>query len=141
MVVAGAGLPRAAEVAGAKWVEVKQLQNEETLRMVQQIHPLGVGELSTILLAKEIHAATALLDDYSARTLAKAEGLKVQGTVGLPEPPHLRGHLSDLRTAFMQLLAPSYIEKRLLDLLLRTFGAASALVRLRAGETHNELEE
>ncbi len=63
VVVAGAGLPGAAEVAGAKWVEVKQLQNQEGLRAAQERHPLGVGELSTILLAKEIHADTVLLDD------------------------------------------------------------------------------
>jgi len=103
--VAGAGLPGAAEVAGAKWIEVKQLQNQERLQAAQERHPLGVGELSTILLAKEIHADTVLLDDYRARTLAKGEGLQVRGSVGVLETFYLRGHLPDLRAAFRQLLA------------------------------------
>ena len=51
VVVAGAGLPGAAEVTRAKWVEVKQLQNQEEFRSTQQRYALGMGELSTILLA------------------------------------------------------------------------------------------
>ena len=122
VVVAGAALPGAAEVAGAKWVEVKRLQNQEGLQAAQERHPLGVGELSTILLAKEIHADTVLLDDYRARTLAKGEGLQVRGSVGLLETFYLRGHLPDVRAAFKQLLAHSYIDPRLLDLRLRSLG-------------------
>ena len=70
VVVSGAGMPGAAEVARAKWIEVMQLQNQAELRAAQESHPLGVGELSTILLAKELHANTVLLDDYNARKLA-----------------------------------------------------------------------
>ncbi len=120
--MAGAGLPGAAEVARAKWIEVKQLQNQAELRAAQERHSLGVGELSTILLAKEVHANTVLLDDYNARKLAKGEGLQVRGSVGLLETFYVRGHLTDLRAAFRQLLAHSYIDQRLLDLRLRALG-------------------
>jgi len=51
VVVSGAGLPGASEVAGAKWIEVKQLQDRAVLLAAQQQHALGVGELSTILVA------------------------------------------------------------------------------------------
>jgi uncharacterized protein len=122
VVVAGSGLPGAAEIAGAEWVEVRDLLDQEGLRTAQERHPLGVGELSTILLAKEIDADTVLLDDYRARNLAKAEGLRVRESVGLLETVHLRGHSTDLRAAFTQLLAHSYIEKQLLDLRLRSLG-------------------
>ncbi len=122
VVVAGAGLPGAAEVARAKWIEVKQLQNQEELRAAQERHPLGVGELSTILLAKEVHANTVLLDDYNARKLAKGEGLQVRGSVGLLETFYLRGQLTDLRAVFRRLLANSYVDQRLLDLRLRALG-------------------
>ena len=67
VVVSGAGLPGAAEVSTAKWIEVKQLQNQAELRAAQESHPLGLGELSTILLAKELHVNTVLLDDYNSR--------------------------------------------------------------------------
>ncbi len=122
VVVSGAGLPGASEVARAEWIEVKQLQNQAELLAAQERHALGVGELSTILLAKEVHANTVLLDDYNARRLAKTEGLQVRGTVGLLETFYLRGYLTDLHAVFRQLLAHSYIDQRLLDLRLRSLG-------------------
>ena len=122
VVVAGAGLPGASEVENAEWIEVKKLQNQADLLAAQQKYGLGLGELSTILLAKEIHATAALLDDYNARKLAKAEGLHVRGSVGLLETFYRRGHLSDLRGAFQQLLGHSYIDQRLLDLRLQALG-------------------
>jgi uncharacterized protein len=83
VVVAGAGLPGATEVANAKWVEVRNLQNQADLLAAQQNYALGVGELSTILLGKELRVDAVLLDDYKARKLATAEGLQVRGSVGL----------------------------------------------------------
>jgi predicted nucleic acid-binding protein len=92
------------------------------LSAAQEKYTLGVGELSTILLGKEIQANALLLDDYNARKLARAEGFQVQGSVGLLETFYLKGHLTDLRAAFRQLLARSYIDQRLLDLRLRALG-------------------
>ena len=85
MVVAGAGLPGSSEVEKAEWIEVKPLQNQADLLTAQQKFPLGAGELSTILLGKELGADIVLLDDYDARKLAKAERLQVRGSVGLLE--------------------------------------------------------
>jgi hypothetical protein len=42
--------------------------------------------------------------------------------VGLLETFYLGSHLTDLRAAFRQLLAHSYIDQRLLDLRLRALG-------------------
>ena len=100
VVVAGAGLPGATEVANAKWVEVRNLQNQADLLAAQQNYALGVGELSTILLGKELHANAVLLDDYKARKLATAEGLQVRGSVGLLETLYLRGYLTDFVLPF-----------------------------------------
>ncbi|MGO8789905.1 MAG: DUF3368 domain-containing protein [Terriglobia bacterium] len=122
VVISGAGLPGAPEVAAAEWVEVKQLQNPAALLAAQEEYALGVGELSTILLGKEIHADVLLLDDYTARKLARAEGFQVRGTLGLLESFYVAGHLTDVRAAFRELLAHSYIDKRLLDLRLRALG-------------------
>jgi len=122
VVVAGAGLPGATEVANAKWVEVRNLQNQADLLAAQQNYALGVGELSTILLGKELHASAVLLDDYKARKLATAEGLQVRGSVGLLETFYLRGYLTDLRATFRQLLTDSYIDQRFLDRRLRALG-------------------
>jgi len=122
VVGSGAGLPGASEVAKAEWIEVKQLKNQADLLVAQEKYALGVGELSTILLGKEMQAAALLLDDYNARKLARAEGFQVRGSLGLLETFYLRGDLTDLRAAFRQLLAHSYIDQRLLDLRLRALG-------------------
>jgi predicted nucleic acid-binding protein len=122
VVVSGAGLPGAVEVGKAEWIEVRQLQNQADLLAAKEKYALGVGELSTILLGKEINANAVLLDDYNARKLATAQGLQVRGSVGLLETFYLQGHLTDLRAAFRQLQAQSYIDQRLLDLRLRALG-------------------
>ena len=93
VVVVGAGLPRAAEVANAAWIDVKPLQNQADLLTAQEAYPLGLGEISTILLADEIP-----LDDYNAGKLARAEGFHVRGSFGLLEAFYTRGELTDLRT-------------------------------------------
>ena len=54
VVVVGTGLPGAAEVSNAKWIEVKQLQNPASLLAAQQKQALGLGEISTILLANSV---------------------------------------------------------------------------------------
>lgn len=123
VVIAGAGLPGASEVSKTEWIEVKAIQNPGGLSSAQRKHGLRPGEMSTILLAKELGANLVLLDDYRARKLAKAEGLGILGTVGLLESFYLRRYLTDLRSAFQKLLTHNvYIDQRLLDRRLRSLG-------------------
>lgn len=123
VVIAGAGLPEAAEVSNAEWIEVKPIQNPVVLHSAQQTHALGLGEMSTLLLGKELGANFVLLDDYKARKLAKTEGLQILGSVGLLEAFYARGYLTDLRTCFRQLITHNvYIDRRLLDRRLRALG-------------------
>jgi uncharacterized protein len=123
VVVAGAGLPGASEVSKSEWIEVKPLRNPAGLYSTQRRYGLGPGEMSTILLAKEMGANPVLLDDYRARKLAKAEGLEILGSVGLLETFYLRRYLTDLGSAFRQLLVhKAYIDQRLLDRRLRSLG-------------------
>jgi predicted nucleic acid-binding protein len=122
-VVAGKGLPGATEVAGAVWIERGELEDPATLAMARNQYPLGPGESSAILLAKECRADAVLLDDHQARQLAKREGLTVLGTVGLLEAFYVRGHLPDLGATFQKLLAENvYIDKRLLGRRLKLLG-------------------
>jgi hypothetical protein len=123
VVIAGAGLPGASEVTESDWIEVKQLQNRAALLTAPSRFRLGAGELSTILLAKELAAEVVLLDDHMARTAARAEALAVQGSVGLLETFYRRGYLPDLRASFQLLLVHNvYIDRRLLDRRLQSFG-------------------
>jgi len=125
VVIAGAGLPGASEVSKAEWIEVKAVQNPAGLYSAQRKYGLGPGEMSTILLGKELSPNPVLLDDYRARKLAKAEGPEILGSVGLLETFYLRRYLTDLRSAFQQLLTHNvYIDQRLLDRRLRALGLA-----------------
>ena len=100
VVVAGAGLPGARQVASSAWIEVTPIQNQSALMAAQTKFGLGLGELSTIVLGKEIHADAVILDDFKARELAKTEGLQIRGTVGVLETLYRQGHLVDLRALF-----------------------------------------
>jgi len=123
VVVAGTGLPGAQQVAASAWIEVTPIQNRAALLAAQTKSSLGVGELSTIVLSKEIHADAVILDDFKARKLAKDEGLQVRGTVGVLENLYRRCHLADLRAAFQQLLVHEvYIDRRLLNRRLHALG-------------------
>ena len=102
---------------------MKQLQNPTDLFSAQQRYPLGLGEMSTILLAKDLAANLVLLDDYKARRLAKAEGLEILGCVEVLEAFYALGHLTDLRAYFQELITHNvYIHKRLLDRRFRALG-------------------
>jgi predicted nucleic acid-binding protein len=122
VVYSGAGLPGASEVAKSAWIEVKQLHNQTALSAAYHKSSLGLGELATIFLGKELRADELLLDDHSARVLAKAEGLQVRGSIGLLEAFFHRGLVRDLRSVFKQLLSHSvYIDRRLLNRRLQLF--------------------
>jgi predicted nucleic acid-binding protein len=43
VVISGAGLPGASEVAKAEWIEVRQLQNQLDLIAAQESYALGIG--------------------------------------------------------------------------------------------------
>lgn len=116
VVVSGAGLAGAAETSKSAWIEVRQIKQPADLTVAQSRFGLGAGELSTIILAKELHADLVILDDLGARKLAKKEGLKVQGIVGLLEGALQKGHIGDLRLIYEQLLkSGSYLDRTLLN--------------------------
>jgi predicted nucleic acid-binding protein len=123
VVMAGAGLPGSSEVSKAGWIEVKGIQNPAGLYSAQRKYGLGPGEMSSILLAKELGANPVLLDDYRARKVAMAEGLGILGSIGLLEAFYRQRYLTDLRSVFQELLTHNvYIDRRLLDRRLRALG-------------------
>ena len=59
VVVSGAGFPGAVETSSSAWIQVRQISNAGTLAAAQARS--GLGELSTIVLAKEIQADLVIL--------------------------------------------------------------------------------
>lgn len=122
VVINGAGLPGSAETQQAGWIRVAQLANPTQLAAWQNQHSLGAGELSTILLAKEIQADVALMDERRARLLAKSESVPVLGTVGLLELSYRRGEIADLRLVYQTMLAQgAHVDRRILNRSLASF--------------------
>jgi predicted nucleic acid-binding protein len=105
VVIAGAGLPGAIQVAGAEWIQVTPVRDSAAVQSALEKTGLGAGELSAIILAQEVQADLLLMDEWRARRYATAEGLAVQGCVGILETLYRRSVLTDLRTAYIRLLA------------------------------------
>jgi predicted nucleic acid-binding protein len=85
VVIAGAGLPGAAQVSCAPWIDVIPIQNVETLSGALKTTGLGVGELSTVVLAAELSADLVPIDERRARRYAAGKGLSVMGCVRMLE--------------------------------------------------------
>ncbi len=121
VVPSGAQLPGSAETSAASWIRVQQVKRAADATSAQRRLGLGLGELSTLILAKEIGADLILLDDLAARRLAQREGFRVQGTLGVLEACFRRGYLSDLRQAYELMLKRGvYLDRALLNLSLES---------------------
>jgi predicted nucleic acid-binding protein len=116
IVVAGSGLPGAGQIAEAKWIEVCPVSAAAAVAEAVQRTGLGAGEVSAVILAKEVTAGLTLIDERRAREYAKGEGLEVIGCVGILESLHRHGLLADLRGAYARLLDHEFrIDKRVLQ--------------------------
>lgn len=120
--VIGAGRPGASEIQNASWVEVKSLTNTTQFAQWRSQHGLGAGETATILLAQELSANLAIIDERTARGLATSVGLNVMGCVGILESAARKYLITDLRGVYHQLLASgTYIDRRILNRSLTSF--------------------
>lgn len=117
--VNGAGLPGSDEVQQASqsgWIRVKSIADSEQLTTSRTHYNLGAGELATIILAREIQADFALMDERRARNLALSEGVNVLGSIGIIELGYQKGEVSELRHIYHKLLSSgAYINSKLLN--------------------------
>ena len=65
--MAGAGLAGAANTSSSPWIEVRQIKNPADLTQAKLRFGLGIGELSTMILAKEVQADLIIFDDLYAK--------------------------------------------------------------------------
>ncbi len=117
-----AGRGGAELIASAEWISIESLHSSAQLASWEREYRLGIGELSTLLLAQQLKANIAIIDERKARVLARQLGIPVVGTIGLLEESFRRRIISDLRSAYVKLLETgTYIDQRLLNSSLRTF--------------------
>jgi uncharacterized protein len=116
IVVAGAGRPAAEAIKTATWIQVTPVKDTARLEQWQQTYRLGAGELATVLLAQELAADLAIIDERAARLLAAQHRVKVIGCVGVLEAGHRQGRVKDLRAIYEQMLAQGvHIDRRILN--------------------------
>ena len=120
--VAGAGRPGANDVQGAPWIEAKSCSNATRFTQWRSQYGLGMGETATILLAQELSANLALIDERTARGLATSLGINVMGCIGILESAARKNLVTDLRGTYQQLLASgTYIDRAILNRSLASF--------------------
>jgi len=113
--VTGAGLWGAAEVAKAAWVRVKAAEGDLKIAWEDR-GGLGAGDVSTILLAKQLKADVALIDDRKARAFAWKHGVTPLGCIGILQDAFLAGLVTDLRKAYQLLLGSgAYVDRRIVE--------------------------
>lgn len=102
--VAGRDLPGGREVKKADWIQVVKERSPMDQPLEEACEGLGDGERCSILLAKALAADLVLLDEWKARRVARNAGLSVVGCLGVLELGARRGIISDLRSAYRDLL-------------------------------------
>jgi predicted nucleic acid-binding protein len=123
VVIKGAGRSGSAETAQASWIQVAALADPTQLPAWRGQYNLGAGEVSTILLAKELSAHLTLIDERKARTLAASEGLIVSGSIAVLERGYRKKYVTDLRQTYLDLLAAKiWIDKKVLKQSLANLG-------------------
>ena len=123
VVVKGARRSGSDETARAGWIQVVSLANPTLVPAWQSTYNLGAGEVSTVLLAKELPASVVLIDERKARRLAASEGLALSGSIAVLENGHVRGFVDDLRQTYSDLLAAKiWIDREILNWSLASMG-------------------
>jgi predicted nucleic acid-binding protein len=113
--VAGEGLAGALQIATASWIQVRAPGKMVPVAVAQAQSVLGAGELSTIVLARELSADLTIMDDRQARRLAEKQGLVVFGCVGVLETAFRHGLITGLTAAYRKLIASeAYINPEIL---------------------------
>jgi predicted nucleic acid-binding protein len=114
--VSGAGMAGSSEIAKATWIEVRPVNDPEELERAKIESGLGLGELSTILLAPDLNADLILIDELKARKEARKRRLVHVGCVGVLEDAFQTGLLKDLRAEYRQLIATrAFVSRQIVD--------------------------
>lgn len=104
------------EIRRAKWALPRNCSSHQTYLKWRKEFGLGAGETAVILLAKELGADLALIDERLARLLAARFGIRVMGSIGILETSFRRNLVPDLRAAYKQLIANgTFIDRAILN--------------------------
>ena len=81
VVVRGEGEPGSREVGEADWIKIHHVKDQLAVELLRET--LDAGESEAIVLAQELNAKYAILDDGLARRKARLIKLRLVGTLGV----------------------------------------------------------
>jgi uncharacterized protein len=109
------------EVSESNWIEVISVQDELAVEVL--LDELDRGEAETIVLARELNAAWALMDEKKGRRKLTAMGIPKVGTVGLLLKGKQSGYLDHLQPYLEQLRQEGFsLSQKVMDDALRQAG-------------------
>ncbi len=98
----GAGLPGAAEIRQAPWIEIRTCQNMVLINLLSQ--ELDPGESEAIALALEIHADFILMDEDLGRKIALRYHLQPLGVLGILLRAKKEGYILEVKPCLDDLI-------------------------------------
>jgi predicted nucleic acid-binding protein len=107
VVVEGAGLPGAAGVAAAGWLEVVDIPADDLVYAALRT-AVDSGEAAAIALAARTHADVVLIDDRAGRLAATQLGLLVRGTLAILVEAKRRGHVDAVKPLIARMHAAGF---------------------------------
>ncbi len=121
VVTQGTGRWGAAETAAATWIQQRHVVDVAEVAALQS-HLHG-GESEVVVLAKELHADLAIVDDSAARHVLSMRGIPLIGTVGVLMAAKSRGLISNLKPELDALRKASFrLSDRVYHACLRAVG-------------------
>lgn len=116
VVGAGGERPGAMAIQNANWIQVQAVKDVARFQQWRHTYRLGAGELATLIVAQELTADLAIVDERAARLLAAQHSIKVLGCIGVLEIAYQQGRLTDLRATYRQLMAQGiHIDSQILN--------------------------
>ncbi len=120
VVSGGKGKPGAQDVEKAAWIKKKSIKDALAAKVLKT--DMGEGEAEAIILAQELNAAYAVIDEQ-ARKHAELLGLNVIGTLGVLAFAYRRGILPDFKETLGALIESGfYIKQELHKKILKDMG-------------------
>jgi len=122
LVVKGAHLPSAQQIAHAAWLAVRSVTNRALVQSLR--HDLDAGEAEAIALAMEMNADLLLIDERIGRESAQHLGVSYMGLIGVLMQCHQRGLVPQMRPVIdaLRLQAGFWISDALYHRVLRDAG-------------------
>lgn len=105
VVLAGAGRVGSAEVASAGWIQRQTVTNTAAVKFIVNTSKLRQGESETLVLAQELKAHRAIIDERPARRYAHSLGVTVIGTLGVLLIAKAQGDIAAVKPLLDQLAA------------------------------------